>query len=216
MILISEHDDWLKNRLKGIGGSDAAAVVGMSPFKSNIALWEEKTGRRKAADISNNPRVKYGKEAEKYLRELFKLDFPQYSVDYDEFGMIANNPDMPFCFATLDGDLTERETNRHGVLEIKTCEIMRASQWEEWNGQIPQHYYIQVLHQILATGYDFAIVKAQLKYHDKNGDMQAAIRHYKIERKDVLEDLKWLVEKEKVFWRCVETDTKPAQILPEI
>ena len=214
MILISEHDEWLKRRLKGIGGSDAAAAVGLSPFKSNVSLWEEKTGRRKAADISDNPRVKYGKEAEKYLRELFKLDFPQYHVDYDEFGMIANNPDMPFCFATLDGDLTE--SGRRGILEIKTCEIMRSSQWAEWNGQIPQHYYIQVLHQLLATGYDFAIVKAQLKYRDKNGDMQAAIRHYKIDRSDVLADLEWLSEREKVFWHCVESDTKPAQILPEI
>lgn len=223
VISISEHDEWLKRRLKGIGGSDAAAVVGMSPFKSNVALWEEKTGRRKAADISDNPRVKYGKEAEKYLRELFKLDFPQYWVDYDEFGMIANNPDMPFCFATLDGDLSEVDDSqpmqlieRSGILEIKTCEIMRPSQWEEWTGQIPQHYYIQVLHQLIATGYDFAIVKAQLKYHDKNGDMQAAIRHYKIERSDVLTDLEWLAEREKAFWHCVESGTKPAQILPEI
>lgn len=214
MISISEHDEWLRKRLKGIGGSDAAAVVGLSPFKSNVALWEEKTGRRKAADIGGNPRVKYGKEAEKYLRELFKLDFPQYFVDYDEFGMVALNPDMPFCFATLDGDLAE--SGRRGILEIKTCEIMRSSQWAEWDGQIPQHYYIQVLHQLLATGYDFAIVKAQLKYHDKNGDMQAAIRHYKIERSDVLADLEWLTAKEKVFWRCVESDAKPAQILPEI
>lgn len=223
VISISEHEEWLKRRLKGIGGSDAAAVVGMSPFKSNVALWEEKTGRRKAADISDNPRVKYGKEAEKYLRELFKLDFPQYFVDYDEFGMISNNPDIPFCFATLDGDLSElddskpmRLIKRKGILEIKTCEIMRSSQWAEWDGRIPQHYYIQVLHQLLATGYDFVIVKAQLKYHDKNSDMQAAIRHYKIEHSDVLEDLEWLSGKEKTFWHCVETDTKPAQILPEI
>lgn len=214
MISMSEHDEWLRKRLKGIGGSDAAAVVGLSPFKSNVFLWEEKTGRRKAADISSNPRVKYGKEAEKYLRELFKLDFPQYFVDYDEFGMIALNPYMPFCFATLDGDLTE--SGRRGILEIKTCEIMRSSQWAEWTDKIPQHYYIQVLHQLLATGYEFAIVKAQLKYRDKNGDMQAAIRHYKIERSDVLADLEWLTAKEKVFWRCVESDTKPAQILPEI
>ncbi|KAF5042430.1 YqaJ-like viral recombinase domain protein [anaerobic digester metagenome] len=220
---MSEHDEWLKKRLKGIGGSDAAAAVGMSPYKSNVELWEEKTGRRKAADISDNLRVKYGKEAEKHLRELFKLDFPQYFVDYDEFGMIANNPDTPFCFATLDGELSKlddskpmRLIRRKGILEIKTCEIMRSIQWKEWDGQVPQHYYIQILHQLLATGYDFAIVKAQLKYHDKNGDMQAAIRHYKIERADVLADLERLSEREKVFWRCVETDTKPAQILPEI
>lgn len=202
--------------MRGIGGSDAASVVGMSPFKSNLELWEEKTGRRKAEDISDNPRVKYGKEAEKHLRELFKLDFPEYRVDYDEFGMISNDPEFPFAFATLDGDLTEIGTVRNGVFEVKTCEIMRSSQWAEWNDQIPQHYYIQVLHQLLSTGYSFAIVKAQLKYTDRNGAKQAAIRHYHIERADCMDDIKWLAEQEKAFWSCVESDKPPAQILPEI
>lgn len=210
------HEEWLRAREKGIGASDAAAAVGMSPFKSNLELWEEKTGRRKAKDISDNPRVKYGKEAEKYLRELFKLDFPEYLVDYDEFGMISNDPEFPFAFATLDGDLTEHITARKGILEIKTCEIMRSSQWAEWNDQIPQHYYTQVLHQLLSTGYSFTILKAQLKYTDRNGNKQAAIRHYRIERADCLDDIKWLAEREKEFWNCVESGKPPAQILPEI
>lgn len=37
---------WLKGRLNGIGGSDASAVVGKNPYKTNIELFEEKTGRR--------------------------------------------------------------------------------------------------------------------------------------------------------------------------
>lgn len=209
----TNHDDWIKARLNGIGASEAAAVVGMSPYKSNVQLWEEKTGRRVAPDVSDKPYVQYGKEAEKYLRALFALDYPQYQVDYDEFGMIRNNPDCPFAFATLDGALTENE--RHGVLEIKTTEIMRAGQWDEWNNRIPQHYYIQVIHQLLATGYDFAILKAQIKYQ-KDGVLAAAIRHYPIERSDVETDIKWLAEREKIFWNCVQNDIKPALILPEI
>ena len=43
---------WLKGRLNGIGGSDASAVVGKNPYKTNIELFEEKTGRRIAPDIS--------------------------------------------------------------------------------------------------------------------------------------------------------------------
>ena len=35
---------WLKGRLNGIGGSDASAVVGKNPYKTNIELFEEKTG----------------------------------------------------------------------------------------------------------------------------------------------------------------------------
>lgn len=208
--------EWLKARINGIGASEAAAVVGMSPYKSNVELWEEKTGRRQAKDISDDPHVKYGKEAEKYLRALFALDYPQYQVDYDEFGMIRNNPDCPFAFATLDGNLTEHETKGKGVLEIKTTEIMRAGQWDEWNDRIPNHYYIQVIHQLLATGYAFSWLKAQIKYTDKSGMKQEAIRHYYIERSEVETDIKWLAEREKGFWDCVVNDKRPALILPEI
>ena len=38
------HKEWLKNRTYGIGGSDASAIVGMNPYKTNIELFEEKTG----------------------------------------------------------------------------------------------------------------------------------------------------------------------------
>jgi predicted phage-related endonuclease len=127
--------------------------------------------------------------------------------------MIRNNPDCPFAFATLDGELYD---GRHGILEIKTTEIMRSNQWAEWDGKIPQHYYIQIVHQLLATGYDFAILKARIKHTDRNGAKQATIRHYHIERADVLEDIKWLAEREKRFWTSVETDKRPNQILPQL
>ncbi|MGX8701547.1 lambda-exonuclease family protein [Caproiciproducens sp.] len=211
----TNHDDWIKARINGVGASEAAAIVGMSPYKSNVQLWEEKTGRRIAPDISDKPYVQYGKEAERHLRALFSLDFPEYRVDYDEFGMIRNNPDCPFAFATLDGALTEKSSSRRGVLEIKTAEIMRAGQWEEWNNRIPQHYYIQVVHQLLATGYDFSVLKAQIKAW-RDGELSVYIRHYFIERVDVIDDINWLAEREKVFWDCVQNDIKPALILPEI
>lgn len=221
--MATNRKEWLKDRLNGIGASEAAAVVGMSPYKSNIELWEEKTGRRQAVDIGDKPYVQYGKEAEKCLRELFALDHPQYKVDYDEFGMIRNNPDCPFAFATLDGELSEmgdekpmRIIHRKGVLEIKTTEILRAGQWDEWNNRVPQHYYIQVIHQLLATGYDFAWLKAQIKYHDREGNLCAAIRHYHIERELVLEDIEWLAQRETLFWESVKNNKRPALLLPEI
>ena len=42
---------WLKGRLNGIGGSDASAVVGKNPYKTNIELFEEKPGRRIGQDM---------------------------------------------------------------------------------------------------------------------------------------------------------------------
>ena len=210
------REEWLKARVDGIGASEAAAIVGMSPYKSNVALWEEKTGIRIPQDISDKPYVKYGNDAERPLRELFALDFPKYDIGHSEFAMIRNSLDCPFAFATLDGDITEIDSGKKGVLEIKTTEIMRAGQWEEWQEKIPQHYYIQVIHQLLATGYDFAVLKAQIKYTDRLGNKQAAIRHYCINRYEVEGDIRWLAEKERVFWDCVTENKKPALILPEI
>lgn len=64
---IENHAEWISARVSGIGGSDAAAILGKSPFKSNVQLWEEKTGLTKPPDISDNPAVKFGKEAEKNI-----------------------------------------------------------------------------------------------------------------------------------------------------
>ena len=93
---------WLKGRLNGIGGSDASAVVGKNPYKTNIELFEEKTGRRIVPDISEKPYVIYGKEAEQYIRELFRLDYPQYQVMQHEY-RILQSLDYPFMQASLDG-----------------------------------------------------------------------------------------------------------------
>ena len=81
MIILKDRKEWLENR-KRIGGSDASAIVGLNPYMSNVDLWEIKTGRREQEDISEKSYVKYGTEAEKHLRELFRLDYPEYEVGY--------------------------------------------------------------------------------------------------------------------------------------
>ena len=108
-MLVNNRKEWLKARQKGIGGSDAASVLGISPWKTNVQLWEEKTGITEPEDISGKEVVRFGKESEAAIRQLFQLDFPEYQVSYDEFGMIANEPDCPFIFATLDGECPVRQ-----------------------------------------------------------------------------------------------------------
>ena len=204
---------WLEERLNGIGASDAAAILGLSPYMSNERLWEIKTRRVEADDISNSPFIQYGKAAEKHLRELFALDFPQYEVGYSDFDIVRNE-EHPFIFATLDGRLIENN-GRKGILEIKTTEIMQSGQWEKWKNRIPENYYIQVLHQLLATGWDFAILKAQIKWQ-KDGEINLATRHYSIERSLVSEDLDYLQKEEIKFWECVKKDIRPSTKLPPI
>ena len=204
----------MEKRKKGIGASDTACVLERNPYKTNVELWEEKTGIRESEDISDKPHVKYGTEAEQYLRELFRLDFPEYDVTYEPYKMIANLKNYPFLFATLDGALTEKNTGRKGILEIKTTEILNSTQILKWKNCIPDNYYIQVLHQLLVTGYDFAIVKAQLKF--SYDGLRLETRHYTIERNEVIQDMTYLLKKEIAFWKCVTQKVKPNLILPNI
>ena len=209
------REEWLEARKNGIGGSDAATILGLNPYKTTIQLWEEKTGKREAEDISEKPYVRYGTEAEDLLRQLFALDFPQYEVRHEE-NTIIKHPEYPFLFASLDGKLIDKETGEMGILEIKTTNILQSMQKEKWKDKIPDNYYCQVLHYLNVTGYSFVILKAQLKY-DYDGEIKLDTRHYKIVREDVEEDLRVLQEKEIEFWtKYVEKDIRPPLALPTI
>lgn len=214
MLTLNSREEWLKKRLNYIGGSEASCIVGMNQYVTNVELWELKTGRRQAEDISDKPFVKYGTNAEEYLRELFKLDFPQFDVHYVDNNMWLNS-DYPFAHASLDGWLVDKETGRRGILEIKTTNILQSLQKEKWRGRIPDNYYIQVLHYLMVTGFDFVILKAQLKY-DYGGDIMLNTRHYKIEREEVLEDIDFLEKSEKKFSEYIKNDVQPPLVLPVI
>lgn len=212
-IILKNRDEWLEKRAGRIGGSDASCIVGMNPYKSNVELWEEKTGKKQAEDISDKPYVKYGTEAEAHLRALFALDFPQFKVSYEENNMWLNDK-YPFAHASLDGYL-EDEKGRRGVLEIKTTNILQSMQKEKWNNRIPDNYYIQVLHYLMVTEFDFAVLKSQLKY-DYDGDIFLTTKHYLIEREEVQEDLEFLEKAERKFFECIKEDRQPNLVLPVI
>lgn len=211
---LKDRDEWLQHRMSRIGGSDASCIVGMNPYRSNVELWQIKTGQVEPEDISDKPYVQYGTHAEAYLRELFQLDFPQYQVIYAENNMFLNDK-YPFAHASLDGWMIEKETGRTGILEIKTTNILQSMQKEKWNHRIPDNYYIQVLHYLMVTEFDFAILKAQLK-SEFNGEVYLQTRHYKVERSEVEEDIHFLEYAERKFWQQVQERKKPALILPEI
>lgn len=150
--VLPSRDEWLSHR-KRIGGSDASAVVGMNPYRTNVELWQIKTGQMEPEDISEKPYVVYGNKAEEHIRELFKLDFPQYKVSYEENNMFLNDK-VPFAHASLDGWLQDQD-DRKGILEIKTTNILQSMQKEKWNNRIPDNYYIQCLHYLMVTEFEF-------------------------------------------------------------
>lgn len=209
------HEAWIQERKNGIGASDAGTIIGVNKWKTNVELWEEKTGRREPEDISDKPYVKYGHDAEPYIRELFALDHPELEWVYESPYKIIRNEEHPWLFCTPDGELQD-STERQGGLEIKTTEIWNARQWEEWNGRIPDTYYAQVCHQMLAAGWEFVWLRAQIKFTTRDGEKRAETRDYYIDRKEAEEDLKALLEEEIAFWEQVQTKTCPALKLPSI
>lgn len=213
MMKLDSRESWLRARSGRIGGSDAACVIGLNPYKTNVRLWEEKTGLVQPEDISSKPCVRYGHDAEDHLRDLFALDFPEYQVLYEPDNLWLNDK-YPFAHASLDGWLIDQEGCK-GILEIKTSEIMGAAQSRKWKDRIPDNYYCQVLHYLLVTEWDFAVLKAQLKY-DIDGDLSLRTVHYHIDRNEVREDIEMLRRAEERFWQQCQRKERPALILPDV
>ena len=202
-----ERTDWLAERKKGIGGSEAAAIIGMNPYMSNVELWEYKTGRR-VRDIKESEYMEYGREAEKPLIELFSLDYPKYKTVIPEAYTLQRNEEYPYILGTVDAELSSELVEclpdnqvRKGFLEVKTSNILASRQKELWDERVPDNYYIQILHYFLVNKeYEYCWIKAQLKSIWNSNEVRLITKHYYFERKEVEEDLKYLKEKEIEFW----------------
>lgn len=200
-----KREEWLSGRSIGIGGSDAAAIVGMSPWTSTVELWKEKVGCAKPKDLSGNAAVERGVRMEPAIREFFKSLHPECTVEHFPYDLLFQQ-ERPWLFASLDGEIV-RDDGKHGVLEIKTGTTQK---WKEWaDGGVPRGYFIQNCHQLLATGWDFVFVIALL--YRPNGDMELLERE--VWREDHEADLIWLLQKETDFWRHIENGTMPPQTI---
>lgn len=214
MSVLKDRKEWLENRFKGIGGSEISAVVGCNPYLDNVTLFEYKTGRKQAEDISEKPYVLYGTNAEEHLRALFALDFPQYKVEYVENNSFFNDK-YPWARASLDGWLTDQD-GRKGILEIKTSEILNSQHREKWkDDHIPQNYYCQIIFYMAVLEAEFCVLKAQLKTVFE-GVPYLQTKHFFIERKDVQEDMDYLMKNGGEFWEYVKKNQYPPLMLPPI
>lgn len=209
------REQWLRERKRGIGASEAGCIIGANPWKNARHLWEEKTGRISAPDLTGKPAIEFGKNAESHVRELFLLQNPEYKCEYHEFRMYCNF-DRPYIFATLDGELWCEQYGK-GIYEGKTTEIQTVKQWEEWDDRIPQHYYVQCLHQMAACSWaKYVVLNAFIKYTAKGGKKCATVRPFTIFRKDVECEIDYLIKCEERFWEQVQNGDPPPDILPEI
>lgn len=129
-------EDWLEHRRKGIGGSDVAAVLGLSPWVSPYQVWADKTGRV-PIDLKSNEFEHWGTIMEPILANEFEAQtrkkvFRQNKTFYD--------PKYPFLRADIDRDVAGED----GFLEIKTAMEYKSDAWSD--EQIPGPYRLQVQH----------------------------------------------------------------------
>ena len=216
MKILSNREEWLQHRMNYIGGSDASAIMGLNPYMDNVRLWEIKTGQAVQEDISDKPYVQYGIAAEPLIRDIFKLNYPQYLVSYEENNNFTNDR-FPWAAASLDGWIWDAETERNGIWECKTSEIVSSMHKEKWNNQIPMNYYVQLIHYLMVRDdCEFAHLTALLTFKFQDKEIYQQLRNYHIERSDVEADIKLLESSEKEFWKKVQERKRPGLILPEI
>lgn len=207
--------DWLNNRC--IGGSSAASILGLSKYKSSRDLYYELVERKEITEDVQNEVQEYGSKAEEHITSLFELEHPQYEVikPNPESIEIWTHKDYEWMTATLDGQLIERETGKTGILEIKTMLVNQHNKDDWKGGNIPDQYYTQVLHYMLVEPeFEFAVIHCrQRKIDPETKLLNIYETEYRIERKDVQDDINNLEQKEKEFWHYVETKQIPPLVI---
>ena len=211
MVRYKNREQWLKARQRFLGGSDVACILGYNPWKTNQQLFREKKGLVMPDDLSDNPLVQYGTNAEEHIRALFELDHPDMKVEYIPDNSWRNSK-YPFAAASLDGWLTD-ENGRKGILEIKTATITSSQQSAKWKDKIPDNYYCQVLFYLGVTGWEFVILRANLKYERPGEPLYVATKEYRIERSEVEADIATIMTSARDFAELLEKNEEPPLIL---
>ncbi|MFV8603954.1 YqaJ viral recombinase family protein [Ralstonia pseudosolanacearum] len=189
------REDWLAVRKTGIGGSDAAAAVGLNPYKSQLECWLEKTGRD--ADLPKpdpNDTTQpcwWGTILEPIVAAAYSK---QTGHRVRRVNAILRHPTIPFMLANLDREVV-------GVPDVHILECKTAGEFgaRHWQDGVPEYVQLQVQHQLAVTGKRAADVAVLLC------GQQLAV--YRIERDEQL--IARLISLEAQFWRYVETDTPP-------
>lgn len=224
-IKCANREEWLETRKHYIQASDAAAILGYSPWKNATQLYDEKAGLIEPKDISDKPYVIYGKKMEPFIREQFLLDCPYFSCDYHEFDILVST-ERKWQGCTLDGELTVTSANpwnfplgSKGILECKTGSWTKYTELREWM-EFPLHYHAQQVHQLATTGWLFnvsasRIVRSAFKEED-GGFPEIRTLYHVIDRLHVEDDINTVNAAEAEFWKALEEGIRPAYTLRRI
>lgn len=144
------YEQWLTERRKGIGGSDAAAVCGLSRFSSALDVWLQKTARKPATP--DNEAMYFGRLFEPVVRNEFAR---RTGLTVNECPYVLASREHPFMIANVDGIVTEKNYGK-AVLEIKTTNSFTAI--KDVEDGLPAEWYCQVQHYLAVTDLSKAYV----------------------------------------------------------
>ena len=185
-----DEDAWRQARQNSIGASDAAAVMGISPWKTEAQLWDEKANG-KTLDFRNSDTVR-GHRSESHILELYGIETGRKIFSGERIMLMSKRNEFMSC--TLDGiDFTDE--NNPIVIEVKSVKFSHG----EWSDEkIPDYYFTQLLHQLAVTGWNEAILL--VRFTRNEGWESASERMYHVKREDVQDQIDKLVRKESRFW----------------
>ncbi len=193
-----DRSTWLAVRQTGIGASDAAAAVGLNPYKSQLELWMEKTGRLKSGsgdtdatiDQADSP-IFWGTLLEPIVAEQYAQ---RTAHRVRRVNAVLQHSDYPWMLANLDREVIGSDDVQ--ILECKTAGINGAKLWRDG---VPEYVQLQIMHQLAVTGQQAADVAVLVGGQE--------LRIFRIERDEAL--IERLISLEQDFWQYVTDDTAP-------
>ena len=182
-------EEWRELRSHYIGGSDAAAVVGLNAYASPYSLWAEKTG--KVPGFAGNLATEVGTFLEEFVAQKFaQVTGKKVRKNNQSF----LNSMYPFAIANIDREIVGEDAG----LEIKTTDSLNMKKFN--GGEYPANYYVQCVHYLAVTGkkrWYLAVLIGNKEF-----------KWFTIERDEY--EIAALMTAEADFWELVETDTPPA------
>lgn len=184
----ANHEEWLALRHKYIGGSDAAAVVGMNSYVSAYSLWAEKTCRIPA--FEGNLATEVGTYLEEFVAQKFAQETGKRVRKSNQSWF---NDQYPWAIANIDREIVGEDAG----LEIKTTSELCMGKFK--GGEFPSNYYVQCMHYLAVTG------KSKWYLAVLIGNRE--FKWFTIERDE--DEIKALMDAERTFKMYVDNDTPP-------
>jgi len=182
------HEEWLNARRKSIGGSDAAAIVGLNNYSSPIRVWADKTGRLSAKETSEA--MRQGTDLEEYVAKRF---CEATGKKVRRSNAIYYNDEYPFAHANVDRLIDGEDAG----LECKTTSALSLKSFA--GGEYPDRYYVQCQHYMAVTG--------RTKWYLAVLVLGRDFKIFEIARDE--DEINALMDAEVDFWQHVIKDEMP-------